>query len=278
MTMVDRLSRRVGRFPIEVPAALLAAAAVGYLLLLGLELGRVERFASAAVGAMLSFLAAWAGLRALEPRRAAEAGMPKFRKADLHPDAPLRRPIRAGEEFGIPELQAPDEVLPPPLAAVPLPSFLQPVGASRDEPVRYVDETVRDVPDGVVSLHAPVWFRPAQAEDEAEYADWEDAPDVEPEPESQPEPEFEPAPRLEPAAVPVNPVADIAAPEAPANESVAELMARLEAGLARRAVAGRPLVPDDETRAALRAVAADLRAIATDPGRADAATGRADAA
>ena len=246
MTFLDRLSRRIGAFPVELPAALLAAGAVGYLTLVApipRPAGSSEagRLLLALACAALTFTLVWFGLRALEPRRAGVADWPRFHHADLHPDAPLRRPIRAGSEFGLPEFDALIDPSPP-SPTVALPSFLQPPDTA-DEPARFVDDVVRGVSDGVVVPRAPVWFRPTQAADDVEYAEWDDAPPAAP----------EPAPAEEPTPPP---------PAAAAEESVAALMARLEAGLARqRPPQARP-APDAETRAALRAVADELRAMA----------------
>lgn len=151
--MLQSLSRRVGRFPIELPAAAMLAFAVAFVTLAlpdwrfarmvgmtGLPsilsaaeppLGLTARILVALVLAGIAFAAAWAGLRAIdqvEPEE--EDDFPSFRAADLHPDAPRRRPILAGAEFGMPA----DDL--PPIETQParkrvldtesLPSFLAP--------------------------------------------------------------------------------------------------------------------------------------------------------
>src|SRR3546814_3477289 len=75
-------------------------------------LGTTARLAVVAPAAIVAFLLTWAVLRALgkgsSPVRreqdVEEAGMPplRLRRADVHPDAPLRRPLVAGLELGEP--------------------------------------------------------------------------------------------------------------------------------------------------------------------------------
>ena len=147
---LEVLSRRVGRFPIELPAAALTAVAValvtmalpdwrfeGAVAASGLPaivpaaqppLGGTARLLVALLLAGVSFAIVWFGLRALDPKLAND-DFPAFRAADLHPDAPRRRPILAGAEFG-----APADDLPPIEMQIarkrtitePLPSFLAP--------------------------------------------------------------------------------------------------------------------------------------------------------
>lgn len=76
-------------------------------------LGTTARLAVVAPAAIVAFLLTWTMLRALGSRSAPvrrepaadEAGMPplRLRRADTHPDAPLRRPLVAGLELGEPE-------------------------------------------------------------------------------------------------------------------------------------------------------------------------------
>ena len=232
----------VGKGALDAPLAVLAALAVGFVIfampvdILGrlVEISRLPNYISAlqpplGMKARLAFSLAGAGgtflftyllLKRLgqpaKPRFKKEAPapeldeeegeMPKLRRADVHPDAPARRPILAGRDFGEPE-----------------------------------------IPD---ARTAPFWkpepFAPPPAADEieAEEVAFEAAPEeplelgaagfemVEPEP-APPPPAPEPVRQPEPvAAAPVQPTP---AP-APAyeSESIVELMARLERGLAQQ--------------------------------------------
>lgn len=148
---IASLQRRIGRFPIELPAALLMAAAVALAVAAvpgwrlesavaatGLPtlvaaaappLGETARTIAAIALASLAFLLVWSGLRALD-RRQPSGDFPAFRAADFHPDAPRRRPILAGAEFGVPNdelpaIETPVEEEAPAIAAA-LPSFLAP--------------------------------------------------------------------------------------------------------------------------------------------------------
>lgn len=145
------LQRRIGAFPIELPAAAALAFAVALATMAlpdwrfeaavrmsGLPslvsaaqppLGTTARVLVALILSALSFAAVFVGLRALD-RQAAPTDFPAFRTEDLHPDAPRRRPILAGAEFGPPA----DD--PPPIEAQlargkvrvsdPMPSFMAP--------------------------------------------------------------------------------------------------------------------------------------------------------
>lgn len=149
MDFLRPLQRRIGHFPIELPAALLLAGAVAFVTMAmpdwrfeslvtatGLPgivgaaqppLGQTARVIAALAGAGLSFFAVWLGLRALD-RRVAPTDFPAFRAADLHPDAPRRRPISAGAEFGTPVDAPPPAELARKrkIGAEVLPSFLAP--------------------------------------------------------------------------------------------------------------------------------------------------------
>jgi hypothetical protein len=74
-------------------------------------LGDTARLAFVAVAALASFGAVWLLLRKLGTpavTRVPEASVdisteaPRLRRADMHPDAPSRRPIRAASDFGVP--------------------------------------------------------------------------------------------------------------------------------------------------------------------------------
>jgi len=250
MKAIERLAGRVGNFPVEIPAALLAAGAVAFLAAISPDwrverlvgttglgsvlpaarppLGDTARLLLALVGAGLTFVLVWTGLRALEPRDQLPAGYPAFRAKDLHPDAPLRRPILAGEEFGTPDVLELSEPLPGPLAVAavaPLPSFLQPVP---DNPLPKAEAQTAPEPLAEVAAPSPI----------AGFA---------------PESAF------------VGLAADMAAaptPPAVPQQSVPELMARLERGLASRGAGPVRPVANDDTDAALRAIADELRQVA----------------
>jgi hypothetical protein len=189
----------------------------------------------------------------------------RLRRADAHPDNPVRRPLVAGRELGEPfeelllvDVQ-PSEILDQPR---PLPAFLVPddeplIPVRRDERIEHVE--LPDVPPSPEPVSDPAApppprFRPVQHAPATEAP----APSVSREP-------AEPAPAPEPIAVeaPVEPVVAaapaepvIVAPQpseavrgpkipaiiaaeaetggAAAEESITDLMARLETGLRRR--------------------------------------------
>lgn len=244
MSVMNRLAGRVGTFPVEIPAALLAAVAVALLTMLAPDwrierlvgatglaqllpaarppLGETARLVLALLGAALTFAVAWSGLRALEPRDVLPEGYPTFRAKDLHPDAPRRRPILAGEEFGTPDVLKLDEPIPEPattIAPAPIPSFLRPV---------HLKEVEVAANEGEVAQHGT----PAEVAPEPDFAGLAAA--------------IEAAP-----ALPATPV-----------ESVPELMARLDRGLEARGPLPIAPVANEDTTAALRAIAAELKQVA----------------
>lgn len=264
-----RLQDRIGGFPIEIPAAASMAIAVTALTvalpdwrfesmiaatgLPGLvsaaqpPLGQTARILVALLLAGLSFVGVWAGLRALD-RPAAPSDFPAFRAADLHPDAPRRRPILADAEFGPPAAAEPEPA--PgrrrPLVSEPLPSFLAPQPPSIGD----------FVPEPLEAVEAQDAFFEEAANDDSR------AEPVRPLLRSKPiisvsEPD-EPAPaaiesdtfEVPAAAMPSFLQPRAPAPAAPAHEaveadisdgdSVSQLMARLETGLTRRGAKPRP--------------------------------------
>lgn len=103
-------------------------------------LGTTARLAVVVAGAVAAFLSTWLLLRALGggvPRlrrqRPEEVETPAFRlrRADFHPDAPLRRPLVAGLELGEPH--APEE-----------PAAAESPGLSPIEPASDFDEVLED--------------------------------------------------------------------------------------------------------------------------------------
>lgn len=278
MTSFQRLQRRIGGFPIEYPAGALMAVAVAFCVLAvpdwrfesavtasGLPailsaaqppLGTTARLLAAFVMAALSFLAVWMILRALDAKPQA-SDFPAFRAADLHPDAPRRRPILAGAEFG-----APVEDLPPiedqiggrrPLVTEPLPSFLAPQTPEREVRRPIFTTEVAAEPERVVPDTRPAPAAEARFEQEPLLKQKpvlkRETPAVriaDPSPETQSrevETNDEPA---SPAVLPGDHDED--------EESVSELMARLESGLSKRdsrPVPGPSGSAQDELRRAL---------------------------
>jgi hypothetical protein len=135
-----------------------------------------------------------AGRGKAEPEPEAEEDRPRLRRRDLHPDAPVCRPISATRDFG--------EPAPPPLQRTAAQAWSA-------EP----EET--EEPLELSHHHAPSWL----AEPEPDSILPEPEPFV-PEPEPVPQPEAAAAPKPH--------------PEPLADASLAELMRRLEQGLARR--------------------------------------------
>jgi hypothetical protein len=125
-------------------------------------LGGTARIAFVAGGALLTFALVWSLLRALSrpavrkaPAAAGEA--PRLRRADMHPDAPARAPIRAASDFAVP--LDPDAVeAREPVADMsevenvdfeaewerPAPAFLQ---TTRAEPVAKADQPPKPEPE-----------------------------------------------------------------------------------------------------------------------------------
>jgi len=227
---IQDLTRGFGRNAFDLPVAALAGLAVAVVafampadllgqlvsatglphLLAAAEppLGLKARAAIGIVGAAAAFGIVFMVLRMLDSAGRAKAKaepeldeeMPRLRRRDLHPDAPICRPISATRDFG--------EPAPPPL--------------QRDEP------------------HVPAWFeepaKPLEA-DEQPVPSWsleseEPEPPLEPvhhhaaEHIAEPEPQVE----AEPQAVAPEPESR----PAPADASLPDLMRRLEQGLARR--------------------------------------------
>lgn len=257
--MAKTFAARLARFPIEPVMASLLAASTGFALhampqplleaivsasgLPGLidaaapPLGHTARSGVVFAGALAAFLLVWAIFWLIDhwPQRTAiDADAEREyvfapRAEDAHPDAPVRRPIFAAADLGNP------------VARVP-------------EPEGSITQRARIFPDPPAE---PDLIEPVTA----------DAPEAELEPLLLDTPfvEEEPAPASVAPAAPAEP-APVAAvqPIAPAPagppRSTAELMARLEAGLARRAT--RDQAPADDVDGALRAALADLGKLA----------------
>ena len=143
-------------------------------------------------------------------RDEAERLAPRVRRRDGHPDAPAPRPISAARDLGEP---APPQA--PAAAAVPLwLDEAEPVGAAHVEP----DPEPEPEPEPVI---AP---EPAYAPE----------PILELEPEPEPEPEPAPLPEPEPTLTAVPAPEPTPAPLPEGRTSIADLMERLEQGLAKR--------------------------------------------
>ncbi|HYG29806.1 MAG TPA: hypothetical protein VD887_06280 [Allosphingosinicella sp.] len=233
-TFLHEAQRSATRGSMDLPLALLAGLSVGFvafampadLLARAVEasqlpsllpaaappLGAKARIASAVAASGGTILAVYLLLRmlgrgtakprvrdaaeafAFEPEREPET--PRLRRADVHPDAPARRPILAARELGEPG--------PAPAPFV----FAEPAPPAPEAEIDQPEEALELVDRVEAAAAEPIW----------------------------PEPAPEPVPEAEQAA----PVAEQtpAAPSAPAepseDASIAELMARLERGLARR--------------------------------------------
>ncbi len=198
-------------------------------------LGETARFAASGAASLLTFTSVW-GLMALlgrvpakrrpEAGREAEAEAPRLRRADAHPDAPARRPLLArdlGEPLDLEEFPEASAEAEPDLAETanrPLPAFLVPQ-EPQAEPVAPA-EPVRHEPE--------VQWEPSEPESA----------------ESEPEPEAEAA---------ILPISELAAQlpqaEAETDQSLSQLVNRIEFGLSRK----RQALPVD--RAPAEEVSAD---------------------
>ncbi|PCG15178.1 MULTISPECIES: hypothetical protein [Sphingomonas] len=223
-----------------------------------------------------------AGWWRLPRRRRADPLVPAIRRADAHPDAPPRRPIRASEDLGqpLPDLPEPVEVLPviarghavaddadpiapanetppaawlspPPERPLPrdlnLPMSVFDPGAVPSEPM----EAPRPLP--------PLVMRATPAAPTSAPADVEAAEPVPPPPPPPPPVRIAPGERMESFALPPVPLSTTQL----AQESLASLVDRLERGAARRALplarpaqAAAHLATLDDTLQRLRRLAA----------------------
>ena len=231
------LFRGAGRNALDLPVAGLAALAAAFaafavpqdllsraVVATGLPsilsaaqppLGLTARVGLAVAGAVIVFGLVFLLLRLLDRTGLddGEAGegasqAPRVRRRDGHPDAPVPRPISAMRDLGEPAPpRAPRSVTPLWLDEA------EPAGAPTPEPAPELE------PEPAPEPAAQVWQEPERA--------------VIPEPEPEPEPEPVIAP---PEPEPVNAAAEELTP-GPAPEmpsSLAELMERLEQGLAKR--------------------------------------------
>ena len=232
-------------------------------------LGMKARLGFALVVGLFSFGAFFAVLRRLDGGARVDGGADsidadrapepiRLRRADFHPDAPARRPLVAGREFGEPPPE--EELLLEPEqadAAASLPPFLvaQEAEEAEEVAVEPVDDPVAQAQDQEVPFAFP---SVVQAEPAIPLAAPEPAASPEPEPvaERAPEPEPQPEPEARPE------------PECEGEESISRLMKRLEFGLARRERAA-PADPaaiapraDDAVGHRLRSAITDLEKLA----------------
>jgi hypothetical protein len=204
-------------------------------------LGLTARVALAVGGAAIVFglvlltlrLLDRSGLNGAEERQETQSG-PRVRRRDGHPDAPTPRPISAARDLG--------EPAPPRAPRAEVPVWLDeaeptpPAFGAPPEPV--VAQMPEPEPEPEVDL---VLEPEAQAEPEPWHAP-EPVVFPGPEPRFVPEPEPvsvlavepEPEPEPEPAVAEAVPPVPVPAPRADMPTSIAELMERLEQGLARR--------------------------------------------
>jgi hypothetical protein len=165
----------------------------------------------------------------------------RLRRADAHPDAPPRQPIRASRDLGEPFMDvagfAPPppplvDLVVPPAVSIPDGDYVEidPTAASNAEttqepaaeiPVADVPGAEQRAPDQPVALELMNEVAPAIAIDTAS--------EPVPAEESSPIEAFEPAPEPAPA------------PSRPPRQSLSSMMERLSAGLERRS--GEPLPP-----------------------------------
>lgn len=213
-------------------------------------LGASARLAAMAALALASFLLVWLILRAFDPVAAEEAepdllfAPPRLRRADAHPDAPSRRPLIANVELGEPERDPLLHKKPalPEAPAPDLPAFLVP---QPDEDPLELEELAEETEEGAEE---------SLPEEEPAAVVAEIAP--------------EPVVQAEPVTPDPDTIETLAArlPDAgDSNQSIGDLMGRLENGLARRALeqaeapepapepdpAPQPAAVDDRLRSAL---------------------------
>ncbi|MFS0738372.1 hypothetical protein ABC347_15105 [Sphingomonas sp. 1P06PA] len=270
--MAKTFAARLARFPIEPVMASLLAASTGFALhampqplleaivaasgLPGLidaatpPLGHTARSGVVFAGALAAFLLVWAIFWLIDhwPQRAAvdtDAERDYVftpRAEDAHPDAPVRRPIFAAADLGNPVARVPE----------PEGNIAQRARIFPDPPAEplMVEHVAVDEPEAELE---PLLL---------------DTPFVDPEPipsdvaGAAPPETVVVAPSETPAPDPIAATPTAAAPVPPPGppRSTAELMARLEAGLARRAT--RDQAPADDVDGALRAALADLGKLA----------------
>jgi hypothetical protein len=155
----------------------------------------------------------------------------RLRRWDAHPDAPARRPIFAVSDIGEPEPpQSPLVSKAEKKPKSPAAPFWEPTdfpAADPEEAEAWMDEQQQreHAEEQPLELSSPVSPPGRQPEPE---------PEPEPQPEAEREPEPEPDPEPAPAPVATAAVEPVRKEPIVGNESIAELMERLERGLSRR--------------------------------------------
>lgn len=210
--------------PLGMTARILIASA---MTLLGAAIGFAVAHVAAAPVRRRQAARARAATR--EPAGGAfEPEMPAFRARDLHPDAPVRAPVAALDEFGEPLL---DEVVVPPPA--PLAELV----------AMPVEETAPTEPAPEVAAVEPIGIAETPAGRAVPLAEAIALPEPEPEQEPEPEPEIaQPEPEAEPVAEAVPLPALSAAAQRIADADLddlsnVELVERLAIAMRRRAAA-----------------------------------------
>ncbi|HTG37490.1 hypothetical protein [Sphingomonas sp.] len=211
-------------------------------------LGNTARIALILIAASVAGGCTWAVAARVAPVRRVTRMVP--RRADQHPDAPVREPVRAMRDLGTPflEVAAPSG---PPIVERDLPGDL-------DTPLAAYDPTaIPDVPMTPSAPVTPLFRRDA----ELAVAEHVDGPAGPVEPVRIETFEITPASRPHLAAVPVPLRADDAAITAAETDStVHALLDRLERGVRRRA--GRPAKVDHRMKGELDEALATLKRFA----------------
>ncbi|HEX8063197.1 MAG TPA: hypothetical protein VF535_08265 [Allosphingosinicella sp.] len=217
-------------------------------------LGETARLAAVGSAFLLTFAAVWALLAALsrlpasrKPEVRPDAEAPRLRRADAHPDAPARRPLLArdlGEPLDLedfPEARAEEDPAIAPAEPRPLPAFLVPE-APQPEPVAQ-SEPEAEPAEAEWSEPEPLW-----TPSEPEWAEAEQAPEAE-----QPLPISKLAAQLPEA-------------EEETDQSLSQLVNRIEFGLARKrqALPAADFPPAEEIQAEQEKVGHRLRSAIND--------------
>lgn len=223
-------------------------------------LGFTARIAAMAFAGIATFFAIW-GLFALVDRVSPGVGpdyvpepsfdAPRVRRADAHPDAPTRRPIFAGSDFG-----EPIEPVEPVAVAAPRPAP-KPQPATEPKPAPELKPApVAIDPEPVVAEPAPE-PKPAPARKLPSFLELEQPP--EPMAEVEPQPAPQPAP-AEPKPAGISALFEEPAEPDQSKESISSLMQRLEGGIERKPRPSRPA--GDGVDARLRSAIGDLQKMA----------------
>lgn len=251
--------KRVASVSLDIPMAALAALSVAFVLyampapffaealgatglsrlMPGVEpAGMTARIGVIAAGAILTFLLVWLVLRALgeggsrylDERDEVAPEIPRLRRADVHPDAPSRRPLFAGRELGEPfDEAAPVETAPVEVA----PIEAQPV--AEEPPLKLVRE--ESAPKPVVAATEGEEYSIVQLMERLErgLAARQRRNVVELEPEPVQEPEQAPQTRATDARPEPAPAAPVASPEDPIDQRLRSALDHLQRLAARGA-------------------------------------------